>query len=84
MKIYSTNLNKTAQAVVSELKNGGNFRTYVSKQAYDWLQMNANSLASLVEELLNDELGCENYVVITREKENGLCYMAVECNKVAN
>lgn len=82
MKIYRKNPNKTAESIVNEICNNGNAITVeISKAAYDWLYMNANSLANLVEELLSDRLGGEYYVVITREKDYDYS-MHIECNKV--
>ena len=81
MRIYTKNLNKTAESIVSSIINGTKgFK--ISKAAYDWLYMNANSLSSLVEELLSDKLGGYYYVVIDREKRFGEYWMYVDYNEV--
>lgn len=83
--IYKSNPNKTAQSIVDSIcNNKKNITVGISKDGYDWLYMNANSLAHLVEELLADRLGGEYYVVITREKEYGEYIMHVEYNEVTN
>lgn len=68
--------NRTASAIANEIKQSDSwgFRANISKEAYKWLDMNANSLASLVEELLDGKY----YIVITRGKEYGECYIQVE------
>ena len=82
MRIYRKNPNKTAENIVNEIYvNGDNITVEISKAAYDWLYLNANLLANLVEELLSDRLGGEYYVVITREKDYDYS-MHIECNKV--
>lgn len=85
MRVYQKNLNKTAESIVNEILRydglyGMSFD--ISKAAYDWLYMNANSLASLVEEVLSDKLGGEYYVVVERYMDNGDYSMHVEYNKV--
>lgn len=76
MKIYMKDANRTASAIANEIKQSDSwgFRENISKQAYKWLDMNANSLASLAEELLDGKY----HIVIGRGKEYGECYIQVE------
>lgn len=76
MKFYMKNANRTASAIANEIKQSDSwgFRANISKQAYKWLDMNANSLAHLVEDLLEDKY----HIVITRGKEYSECYIQVE------
>jgi len=84
MKIYRKNVNKTAESIVNKICNNGDvIIVEISKAAYDWLYMNAGSLANLVEKLLSDRLGGEYYVVINREKDYDYS-MHVEWYKVNN
>lgn len=80
MKIYMKDANRTASAIANEIKQSDSwgFKENISKEAYKWLDMNANSLASLVEELLDGKY----YIVITRGKEYGECYIQVEWHDV--
>jgi hypothetical protein len=76
MRIYRKDANRTANAIAEVIKKSELWGTSerISKEAYDWLYMNANSLAQLVEELLNDD-----YTVwIEREKEYGEYGMHIE------
>lgn len=76
MKMYMKDANRTASAIANEIKQSDSwgFKENISKQAYKWLEMNANSLAHLVEDLLEEKY----HIVITRGKEYGECYIQVE------
>jgi hypothetical protein len=80
MKIYMKNANRTASAIANEIKQNASwgFRENISKQAHKWLEMNANPLASLTEEHLENKYG----VTITRGKEDGECYIQVEWHEL--
>lgn len=74
--MYMKDANRTASAIANEIKQSDSwgFKENISKQAYKWLEMNANSLAHLVEDLLEEKY----HIVITRGKEYGECYIQVE------
>lgn len=80
MKIYMKDANRTACAIANKIKqnDGWGFRENISKEAYKWLEMNANPLATLVERNLENKYG----VTITRGKEDGECYIQVEWHEL--
>lgn len=75
MRVYKKDMDKTANTIAEIIKKSDEVATYerISKETYDWLYMNANPIAYMVEKLLN-----HRYVVgITREKENGEYFMHI-------
>lgn len=85
MRFYKKDLNKTAEYIISTILGyeGVAMSFDISKDAYDWLYLNANSLANLIEELLNDKLGKKHYVVVHRYKDDyGDYSMYVEFNEI--
>ena len=80
MRIYKKNPNRTAQEIANEIKKSDRYGFWdtITKEGYDWLYMHANSIAQLVEELLDNKY----YIVITREKDNGLYTINVQWNEI--
>ena len=80
MKIYKKNPNRTAQEIANEIKKNDRygFGDTITKEGYDWLYMHANSLAQLVEELLDNKY----YVSIGRGKEYGEYEIQVEWREI--
>ena len=80
MRVYQKDANRTANAIAELIKKSNEVATdeRISKGAYDWLYMNANSLASLVEKLLD----YTRIVAITREKEYGEYFIHIEWYRV--
>ena len=80
MKIYMKDANRTACAIANEIKQSDSwgFRENITKEAYKWLETNANPLATLVERNLDGK-----YIVsITKGKEYGECYIQAEWYRV--
>lgn len=80
MRIYQKDANRTANAIAEVIKKSDKYGTdeRISKDAYYWLYQNANSLAELVEELLDYKYA----VWIDERKEYGEYYMHIEWNMV--
>lgn len=80
MRVYQKDANRTANAIAKVIKKSDKYGTdeRISKGAYDWLEWNRASLASLVEELLDDKY----YVEIKEFKLYGEYYMHIEWNMV--
>lgn len=81
MRVYQKDINRTANAIAEVIKRdkvATQDYERISKGAYDWLYMNANSLASFVEKLLD----YTSIVAITREKEYGEYFMRIDWYRV--
>lgn len=72
--------NRTACAIANKIKQSGYIpiNEKISQEAYKWLEHNANSLATLVEELLDSKF--EVYII--GDIEEGEYYIHVEWNRV--
>lgn len=89
MRIYRKNLNKTAESIVGLIKEGKDAKIapngmefiyeLTSYEAYRWLKMNANPLAELVEELLDDKY---KVVITPNYGERVDCGMYIEWKMV--
>lgn len=80
MRVYQKDINRTANAIAEVIKKSDKFGTdeRISKGAYDWLKFNGASLASLVEELFDDDDKVKYYVFIEEFKLYGEYYMHID------
>lgn len=74
------NANRIANGIANEIKQSDTwgFRENITKEAYNWLETNANPLATLVERNLEGRY----IVAITRGKEYGEYHIQVEWYRV--